>query len=253
MIGLNGLSSYSSFFGSSGNNSMSTFYSNLSQYGSIRNSSYAKATKAYYKKIASEEKEVTTGKEYRKDRYSTKKKPNTIDKTSDTYVELSNVKAKATKLKESADKLTDTGKNTLFAENKPVDTEAVLKAVKEFASNYNDTKKVLHATSNSAVKSIENSMTKMTDVMKKSLDKVGVTVGDDGKLAVDEEKLKNADMKQVKSLFNGSGSYAGIISSTASRAISQASNQMNQTSGNLYGSNGYYNNYNNFSFFNSYV
>ena len=92
-------------------------------------------------------------------------------------------------------------------------------------------------------------MTRMTDIMKTSLGKAGIKVGTDGKLTINEEDYKKADMNTVKNLFGSNSSYAKIISSTASRLQSTALKQsLNGNSyyntGSVYGSNGsYYNNY----------
>ena len=65
-------------------------------------------------------------------------------------------------------------------------------------------------------------MKNMTETMKKSLSSVGVSVGTDGKLTVDEEAFKKADMKNVKALFSGDYSYASQIAQKASGITSAA-------------------------------
>ena len=97
-------------------------------------------------------------------------------------------------------------------------------------------------------------MTRMTDVMSNSLSKVGINVGTDGKLSVNEDKFMDTDMNQVKSLFNGSSSYAGMITSYASKIANQANSQLSLARGSLYGSNGsYYTGLNSGSFYNRYL
>lgn len=56
--------------------------------------------------------------------------------------------------------------------------------------------------------------------MKTSLEKVGVKLGDDNKLTVDEETLAKADMKAVKTMFNGAYSYANQATEKASSVAS---------------------------------
>lgn len=126
------------------------------------------------------------------------------------------------------------------------------KAVSNFVTQYNDTVDALSKASGTVVKNVGNHMQNMTNIMSKGLSKVGITVGTDGKLTVDEQKFKAADMSKVKALFNGSSSYAGVVSSAAGRVASQAGNQISQLGGGLYGSNGYYNSYYSGSLYNGY-
>ena len=74
----------------------------------------------------------------------------------------------------------------------------------------------------------------------KSLEKVGITIGDDKKLTVDEEKFKAADISKVKSLFNETPSFAASVSSQASFINSAASREAAKA--NTYNQKGSYNN-----------
>ena len=58
------------------------------------------------------------------------------------------------------------------------------------------------------------------------LSKVGISVGSDNKLTVDEDKLKNADMTTVKSLFEGRGSFGRMTSVSAASSYSSAVSQL---------------------------
>ncbi len=72
------------------------------------------------------------------------------------------------------------------------------------------------------------------------LNKVGITVGDDNTLSVDEEKLKKADSADLKALFGSSSSYSDRIQIQASSLKTQAANQIALNSGQtLYGITGY--------------
>lgn len=233
MAGIYGFSNYSSMFSAGRMSGMSSFYSNLSEYGSIRTGAYSKAVKAYYKKVAPNK------------THQTQQTTNLKDKGNVANVALSTVKSEANELVDSAKKLTTTGKRSLFADKNQYDKDAIYKAVSSFIDEYNDTVGAMGSVSNTSVKNAGNRMTRMTGIMSNSLSKIGITVGSDSKMSIDEEKFKNADMSRVKSLFNGNGSFAGSISSSASRIAFQASNQMSQVNGSLYGNNGsLYNNYN---------
>ena len=83
------------------------------------------------------------------------------------------------------------------------------------------------------------SNTKQNENLLKS---VGITIGSDNKLKVDEDTFKKADMTSVKSLFKGQGSFAtstsGKAASIYSSAVSQIS-KLNTT--NTYTTDGGYN------------
>ena len=254
MTGLYGLSSYANMFrtGSSysnmfgsGSSSTSSFYSNLGEYSSIRNGAYRKLVKSYYKKMNSTDPDTT-------DKSTTGSTGRNTKVNSTGTVALSTVKSEASDLVTSAKKLTATGKDSLFASEEKYDADATYKAVSNFITQYNDTVDALSKVNSTAVKNAGNHMQNMTNIMSKGLSKVGITVGTDGKLTVDEQKFKAADMSKVKALFDGSSSYAGVVSSAAGRIASQAGNQISQLGGGLYGSNGYYNSYYSGSLYNGY-
>ena len=54
------------------------------------------------------------------------------------------------------------------------------------------------------------------------LKKIGISVGSDNKLTVDEDKLKASDMAVVKSVFKDSGSFGQTISAKASTIYGNA-------------------------------
>ena len=196
-------SNISSLFSSlnTGNTMFGSF--NLGDYASIKNGSYGKLLKAHYaeeKKAASESTKTTTAKSN-----VTSKKDNTP---------MSDVKKSADALKTAAEAFK---KEDLFAKKDgEYDKEKILGAVKDFAGKYNA---VLDKTSKVNSKDVATStkfMTSMTDTMSKALSKVGMTVGTDGKLSVDEEAFKKADMNSVKSLFAENISYGSQMADKAS-------------------------------------
>jgi hypothetical protein len=69
-------------------------------------------------------------------------------------------------------------------------------------------------------------MVAYTKANKNLLSKVGITVGSDNKLTVDEDKFKSADMTTVKSLFTGSGSFGKMTSTSATSSYSSAVSQL---------------------------
>ena len=85
-----------------------------------------------------------------------------------------------------------------------------------------------------------NSLIGITSANENLLAKVGITVGEDNSLSVDEKKFKSADMTTVKSLFNGNQSYAYRVSAQASlidfAAESESAKANTYTSAGSYGS-----------------
>jgi len=224
---------YGSLFGYGSGNSL---YSNLSQLSSVRSGTYAKALKSYYGKnnqTASAQKNTSVSK-YNNSIYAQQSG-------------LSNVSKESNDLYAAAKKLTDTGMDGLFASQENYDADAAYKAASDFVTNYNDTLDAVNKTTNTAVSSAAGSMTRMTGVMTKSLSGIGISVGKDGRMSINEEEFKNAGFDKVKSMLGTNGSFARIIGSSAQRLNSAAEQQRRQMSlGNsgLYGTYGsYFGNY----------
>ncbi|MDO5574171.1 MAG: hypothetical protein Q4G60_09385 [bacterium] len=239
MAGISGLTStwdYSSLFSSlssSGSNSStsstgSSMY--LSDYASIKNGSYSKLLKAYYAK---------------NDTSSTAKTSDEIEESAKTN---STISTDAKALKSSADALIATGSNSVFNmkemkdengnKKTDYDYDAIYKAVKSFADNYNN---LVSSAGDSDSNSVLRKTLSITNGTKKNanlLSQVGVSIGEDNKLTVDEKTLKAANINDLKALFSGVGSYAYNVSSTASMINSAATNEIQKL--NTYTSTGAY-------------
>ena len=102
------------------------------------------------------------------------------------------------------------------------DREAISKALQKFTEEYNKT--VDAAGNSNSMSALRNGayLTKSTAVNSKLLSKAGITVGLDNKLSFDQDKLNEADITSVKSLFTGYGSYASQLLNR-SNAIASAS------------------------------
>lgn len=190
----------------------------LGDYASIRNGSYKKLLKAYYAKADSS----TTG--------------SSTATSSDSTTTIAKIQSAATDLVNSADTLIAKGTKSLFKEkeitttdaegNKTTttgyDKDAIYKAVSAFVSDYNNmVSEGGEAESTSILKSTL-SMTRLSKTNVNLLKEVGITVGSDNKLSIDEETFKNADMNKIKTLFNGSNSYAATVSAKAYKIRSAA-------------------------------
>lgn len=200
------------------NNTFGSF--NLGDYASIKNGSYKKLVKSYYaeqKKADADNKPVTD---------KTTKKKQAVDSTG-----MSLMKKDADSLKASVEALSkdDLWKQTNGEYNK----DKIQEAVKSFVKDYNDTLTQASKVSSKEVSQDVKYMNSMTTTMTKSLNKIGITVGNDGKLSLNEDNLKKADVKNVKALFTGNVSYGSQIADHAGDISKDA--VMNSS---MYGSNG---------------
>lgn len=197
------LSSVSSLIGSMNNssNNNNIFNSiNLSDYSMIKSGSYKKLMNSYYgtNKTDKSNNSVSSSD-------AVNKLSEATDKTG-----LTKMKAEADSLKKAASELNS---DKMWDGSKSQDD--ITSAVKSFASKYND---VMEQSSKVKMDDSANNldwMKSLTKTMSKTLDKVGITVGADNKLSIDEDKLASADTKTLKTLFSGDNSYGGQIQQKA--------------------------------------
>lgn len=232
----------SSLFGTASTNLSGSSSSILGDYISIKNGSYKKLLSAYYKKQANES---TTS--------STEDKKTNADQTNSDKTKLTSTKSNADDLKTATMALTSTGKNSLFekvtksvtdevtgttTEKTDYDMDKIASAISSFAKAYNDTIKSAAETDSTPILRKTAYMVSMTKANKNLLAKVGVTIGSDNTLSVDETKLKSANMNDLKTLFNGTDSYADRVNS---KAVDISTASVNELYANrLYGANGKY-------------
>lgn len=197
---------FDSSYGSQQSSNNGLYGINLADYASIRNGSYRKLVSVHYanQKAEAEGSASSNG-------------------VKDSKHTLNSITDAAADLKDSASALTTKGKKSLFQTKTDesghsyvdYDTDKMYKAVKEFTDNYN---KTIEAASNSESTSVlrpARNMVDYTAVNSKALAAVGITIGSDNKLSIDEEEFKSASKARVQSLFNGVGSYASQISNKA--------------------------------------
>lgn len=212
----------------SGLNSNDTFGGiNLSDYASIKNGSYGKLVKSYYAEQAapkdSGSKNESDAKDWNVTAASIVQKSASVDTTG-----LSQIKKEADGLKSSVEAFEN---EDLWKEQEgKFDKDAIAGAVQSFVKEYNDVISKAEKVNAKGVTSNVNNMKSMTSTMSKYLSKIGVNVGKDGKLSVSEDKLKDADVNNIKSLFTGKASYASQTFETANAISKEAVN-----SSSLYG------------------
>ena len=240
-------------FNGGASSSSNGIYSRLSEYNNSRSGAYYKVVKAYYAKQSGTDTKTDT-----------KNSTGTTSKKTEAEQAYSGVQSSAKALISSADKLIATGKNSLFElkdietkdENgqeitkKGYDTDAIYNAVKGFVDNYNTLMSAASSSGSSTIQNQATSMANNTKAYEKLLSKVGITIGANHKLSIDQATFKAADMTTVKTLFNGNASFAYSASSKASLISFSANSEANKKS--MYTNNGTYNNaYSSGSFMNS--
>lgn len=211
-----------SIFKSLGTNQSSGLSSLLGDYYSIQNGSYLRMAKKYYankstgdsstgsnnttSKVDKEKLDALDGKTDKTSAGTASSDKSAGSKT-DT-MKLANTAVKSvgnlteTSLYNKVDKKNEDGTTT-----KDYDREAILSNLKTFVNDYNNLVKSAAASDNSATVQAGSRMTNQTAVYSSSLEDIGITIGKDNTLVLDDKKFGEADMTDVKSLFTGNVSF----------------------------------------------
>ncbi len=220
---------------------------NLVDYATIQSGSYHKLLDAYYAKGETSD-EIG-------DMLST-------NTSKDDAKTLAQIEDAAEGLLGSADKLLETGKNSVFEKvtktdesgttKTEYDTDAIYKAVSAFVEDYNQLLKEAEDSHTTSISRAASAMVNYSKVNEKLLAKVGITIGKGNRLEIDEEAFKKADMETVKDLFHERGSFGYQIKIQAS--LTQTYAKTEAARANTYGKNGGYTyNYNTGEIYNSVV
>ena len=240
-----GISSYDSssisvLFSSLGssNSSSDILGINYSDYANIRNGSYGKLMRSYY---ALESDDGSS-------------KTSTADTVKNTSTALSKDSSKTLAgIEEAASELTDTAKSLYSRKNDSVftkdskgnyNTDKIYDTVSDFVENYNSLLSAAGKSDTTRIQNAVDSMSNTTKMNEDALKKIGITIDSkNGTLGINEDTFKSADMSDVKTLFNGTGSFAYGVATQSSMIDSYA--QSEATKSNTYSASGTYNyNYN---------
>ena len=118
--------------------------------------------------------------------------------------------------------------------------DSIYKAVSSFVKNYNSTVESTGDSNNNAVLRAATTMVGNTKANSDLLSKTGITINSDNTLSIDEKTLKASNVSDIKSLFNGTGSYAYNTAASASQMYNQSVSQLAQIAGASYSSTGSY-------------
>lgn len=215
----------SALFSSLGNkNNNSSFMSGIDYagYNTIRNGSYSKLVKAYYAKENSGTAGTTTKNDKTTEQTASNQKVNAATVRDSASSVVSDIKELDSDNLWKKKTTTDKDGNT----SKEYDKAAIYKAVSAFAKDYNSLVSAAANSGDTNVLRTNSTMVAYTRANKNLLSKVGISVGSDNKLTVDEDKLKKADITTVKSLFEGRGSFGRMTSASAASSYSSAVSQL---------------------------
>lgn len=207
-------------------------------YNSIKNGSYSKLMRKYYSNQASESTDGATANKNTGKVHSIDIQKNNATVNRDNAASLvdSASELKKYSLWSKVDKTDKDGNTT-----KEYDTDKISKTVSSFVKDYNS---LVSSAADSSSRYVLNSASNMVNYTRANADllkKIGISVGSDNKLTVDEDKLKASDMAVVKSVFKDSGSFGQTISAKASTIYGNAVSQLSELSTkNSYTSNGLY-------------
>ena len=198
------------YFGNSSSSNTSSgvnMYSgiNLSDYAFIRNGTYSKMMNQYYTTFESDE-DVSGDK---------------VDESKS----LSLVKGASQSLYKSATNLTSVSLYMIKKGedgNETYDYDAIYEKVNDFVKSYNSMLDSFDNVENTSLLRKGISMVDSTAANAKMLEKVGITIKEDNTLSLDKDKLKEAKISDLTTMFTGFGSYASKVANKASQMNSLA-------------------------------
>ena len=112
----------------------------------------------------------------------------------------------AGQVKSSAEKLLKTGENSIFEQEDTAKAkEQAVEEIKNFVNDYNILMGRLNSSSDATDSTYRKKLQDIAAAGKKELEKVGITIGKNGTLSLDDKKLKEAELSDEKSLFYTKG------------------------------------------------
>ncbi len=110
----------------------------------------------------------------------------------------------------------------LLAEKADMGDKGVADTAAKVVTDFNDTLKCLKKSSGVLNDFYRQSMKESVMGQKKELEEIGITVGTDGSLSLNKDKLAEADAEKVKKLLGTSSTFAKRVNAVASRAADNA-------------------------------
>lgn len=150
---------------------------------------------------------------------------------------------KADQLQKSAHSLAAKGEDSLYAKAKGSgSTEEICKEVEALVESYNSTMEILRSSDGALNEYYRQMLQEAAEGNSKSLADVGITISKNGKMTVDADKLKAADVDSLEKVLGSSGDFTSKVSFLAGRisdnaqAGSRSLSSQYSAAGNLYSS-----------------
>lgn len=203
-------------------------------YACIRSGSYFQLMKAYYADpqnntagIANVKTTTATSKDSAKKLAVIESSTESLNKSAEALYKNSSLFQEKT--------ITDKDGN----KTKGYDTEAIYKAVSQFVSDYNSVVETAGSSESSKITNAASAMVNTTTENRKLLSAIGITF-DSSKytMKIDKDAFEKADMNKIKTLFQGTGSYAYSIEAKSSMVNMYAKSEASKS--NTYGASGGY-------------
>lgn len=142
-----------------------------------------------------------------------------------------NLEKQASSLADLAEKFAATGENSFFDKIKESgDHETLNAGVKDYIKSYNATLSALNKSEGILNEYYSQMMQEAVKDSSKSLEGIGITIGKDGMLSIDEEKLKEASVEDIESVFGASGQLSSKIGFLAGRVSDHAQSSLDSVS-----------------------
>lgn len=223
-----------SIFSSLGTNQSSGVSSMLGDYYAIRNGSYLKMAKKYYAGQSSDSKSVANNVSEKLKESNTTVKPEGASKrnTMTATMQAANTavnsvgKLMDSNLYQKVDS-TDADGNKISS----YDRKTILDNLKTFVGDYNALVKSVASSKQSVTVQAGVKMTDQTAVYNRALSRVGISIGEDNTLSLDENAFATADIADVESLFTGSVSFGKNIQMKMLQVYSTESVGQNMSDG----------------------
>jgi flagellar capping protein FliD len=148
---------------------------------------------------------------------------------------LAGIESDSESLTDTAKELYTRSNNQVFKKNSSgnYDTDTIYNKASDFVENYNSLIASAEKSTTSTIKSSLSTMKNLTKTNADALSEIGISVDSkSGTLSIDEDTFKSADTAKIKSLFNGTGSYAYGVATQSSMIDSYA--QYEATKSNTY-------------------
>lgn len=179
-------------------------------------------------------------------------KQNTAVSKQTSYLEAT--KKAANGVREHAQKLSESGKNSLFAKAEETgNTKDIVKEAEAFVEDYNNMVSGMNRAGGTTNNIYRSKLSYDLISEREELKNVGITANRDGTLSVNKQTMKDADVEDLKKAFAGTSSFAGRASAKSIYIESDAANTITKnTYQALMGGYGSYGGYGNFGSYGSY-